>query len=230
MEADFFKTLSGLRAKLGEAGESAVREELQNLFDGLLRQDCTEPAAHERLLAAQGVLREFYDLRYGGGAAPRDGVFDLAALCRAAAFCADALCCESRKRVFFFGGGGPVLVSDGEKQTAWTLLRLIGDALLSGEGKYVGLELRRGEGEAWVSVCSARRSFRPERSGSAPGRGNGRLCALLRGRNGRVLVREVLRFSPASGAPGAEKAFCDYVGEWLGDRLSFPYTALCEMA
>ncbi|MGN0520000.1 MAG: hypothetical protein ACI4LB_04610 [Candidatus Fimenecus sp.] len=236
MQTELLESLHRLEADFAvQEKNSKIRAELQNYFDTL--HEAEQDAHAPQLLAARvgglRLLRALQNRTPPQATAPRFAV-PISALCESAAFCADLLCGEVQKRVFFTGEAD-VFAACRPQATLWTVLNLLSNALRYSTGRYVFVDTVRVGARAVLTVASEGdfpvSAFYAAQTRKGSGLWFSAQTARLHG--GTVYLIQSNGFASVRLAfPVAEPSLPQWVipdfTDWLADGLSPIYTALCD--
>lgn len=236
MQTELLDALHRLEADFAvRAQNGTVRADLQNYFDALCIAEQNTPAA-ELLAARVGglrLLRALQNRTPPQSAAPRMCV-PLSALCESVAFCADLLCGETQKRVFFTGKTN-ITAACRPQAALWATLNLLSNALQYSAGRYIFMDTAlvgdravltvACEGDFPVSVFYAAQKHQ--------GGGLWFAAQTARLHGGAVYLIQSNGFSAVRlPFPAAEPSLPQWdlpdFTDWLADGLSPIYTALCD--
>ena len=236
MQTELLEALHRLEADFAvRAQNGTVRADLQTYFDTLCIAEQNAPTA-ELLAARVGGLRLLRTLqnRTPPQTAAPPMCVPLSALCESAAFCADLLCGETQKRVFFTGESH-ITAACRPQAALWATLNLLSNALQYSAGRYIFIDTASvgdravltvaSEGDFPVSVFYAAQKHQGGGLWFAAQTAHlhGGAVYLIQS-NGFTAVR--LPF-PAVKASLPQWDLPDFT-DWLADGLSPIYTALCE--
>lgn len=217
------------------AQNGTVRADLQTYFDALCMAEQTAPAP-ELLAARVGglrLLRALQNRTPPQSAAPPMCV-PLSALCESTAFCADLLCGETQKRVFFTGE--PHITAACRPQAAlWATLNLLSNALRYSAGRYIFIDTVSVGGRAVLTVASEGdfpvSVFYAAQKHQGGGLWFAAQTARLHG-GGLYLAKSAAFASVSFSLPNGRASLPQWAlpdfTDWLADGLSPVYAALCD--
>lgn len=237
MQTEFTHALTRLQSDFQKnISPAALRTELQNYFDAL---QCAEQSVLQKqpLLTARvgglRLLRALQNRTPPQADAPVCAV-PLSALCESTAFCADLLCSEVQKRVFFTGGA-EVAAACRPQATVWATLNLLSNALRYSAGRYIFVNTAHVGNKAVLTVANEGdfpiSAFFAAQQHKDSGLWFAAQTARLHG--GAVYLTQsdvftAVRLSlPAAKDTLPQWQLPDFT-DWLADGLSPIYTALCD--